>query len=164
MAQRAVSQQELFAFIHEREFRTAALMLKTFPDEFFEAPLTPLGRSAREASLALIRNEYLLQDVIGTASGWPNPTPVSREDILDTYEAAHRATRSALPRLSEELWNEPLCVAELGLMEPVLRSDLLWIALEDLIDQVEQLATNLRALEPIPASLSLMIQGLELSA
>jgi len=143
MPNRARSEQELFTFIHEREHRSTALMLRSFPRESFDVRFEG-GRSTREWALAFILQEQLLRAVCGgDPPATPAMWPASPEDIVSAYEDAHRQSCASLACLTEQEWNEALhSPDELGLCEPVRRGELLWIALEDLVDQVEQLAEH----------------------
>jgi len=141
MAQRVVSQRELFTFIHEREYRSAELMLRSFPRASFDPRIANLA-SARDRTLAFIRQEELLAEVSGSRPKTEAPSwPASPEDLLECFRAAHLAAQISVDTLAEQDWQQLLYgPAELGLLDPVCRGELLWVALEDLVEQVERLA------------------------
>jgi hypothetical protein len=135
-----ISQQHLFAVIHDREFRATVRSLR----QSFAAG--DVGNAARAATRSLIRQEHLMRDAIaGTGAPAAAIAEGGRvEDLVTAYEQAHHETRDSLSRLTAEQW-ESMIEQPLGfaLWPALRRGELLWMALRDTVDQAERLVASL---------------------
>jgi hypothetical protein len=137
MARHSVSQQQLFALIHEREFRSTRQALGA-------CVAAGLGEGQlRTMALTLVRHECLIRDVIegpSDKSGARAPAPAWGGELLAAYERAHRETSDSLARLTNDQWEEMIeGPANMLFWPAVRRGELMWMALRDLVEQVERL-------------------------
>ncbi len=134
-----ISQQHLFAVIHEREFRATTRSLRQW------CSIGEDGRVIRATMRSLIQQEQLLRDVI---RGWnASPAVISEtsraNELLADYEHAHAEARESLSRLTPEQWEVMIdCPHDVAFWPSVRRGELLWMALRDLVDQAERFVSN----------------------
>jgi hypothetical protein len=95
--------------------------------------------------LGFIEHERLMNDLIRErVEAVAGEAPVAAADLVALFRASHGETKASLGSLTGDQWDAPFRDG-VDLWEPVRRSQLMWIALEDLIDQVQHFVEHRRA-------------------
>jgi len=130
---RHVSQKELFAALHEREFRLALGAVRCLLTGHHARP--DVGRALARAVMG---HECLMQEVL-PGDARRAPTGIGTDaDLLASCEHEHLETRRRLAKLSERSWEEPVAApGGFALWPAVRRGEMLWMALRELVEQVE---------------------------
>lgn len=141
------SERQLLTGVLEREFRNAVRMMRAFPAAHVDDIPNDCSRSGRDLAWAFVERERLMHYVVrGQMGAMGQPAPPTLHDILTAYEDAHHETRTALLRLSPELWSETIRgPAGIGVWERGRRGELLWMAWKDLVHHSTHFAAHLRA-------------------
>lgn len=137
MAQHTMSDIDTFRNAFETEYQTTRRLLQAYPAA--KAGLKPAEKlkSAQDLAWMLTLNQMVLVPTIEqaelTGAGLP-AAPAAWQDVLNTFDSAHKDTAARLGRVTDAEWNSELRIATgPGKMGTMQRGQALWFFLHDTI-------------------------------
>ena len=136
MPQKTVTERDMYLQSFEREYPITLKVLKAYPAEKSELKPAEKSKNARELAWMLVLNQMVVTPTLRgelKPGGMP-PPPKSWNEVLATFETAHRDATAKLSQLSDEQMNRmitlPVGPKQMG---EVRVADALWRFLSDTI-------------------------------
>ena len=137
MAQQTMSDIDAFRNAFETEYQTTRRLLHEYPSA--KASMKPAEKlkTAQELAWMLTLNQMVLVPALEmnelTGAGLP-AAPATWQDVLNTFDSAHKDTTARLGRVTDSEWNSELKIPvgpkQMGTMQ---RGHALWFFLHDTI-------------------------------
>jgi uncharacterized damage-inducible protein DinB len=138
MARQTMSDIDIFRKSFETEYETTRRLLQSYPAAKADLKPAPPLKSAQELAWMLALNQMILVPTLEmselTGAGLPAP-PAKWEEVLATFDKAHKDTAARLDRANEAEWNGELKIQvgpnkKMGTMP---RGQAMWFFLHDTI-------------------------------
>ena len=148
MAQKTMTEKEMFLQSFQREVQTTLKLLKAYPANKAEMKPSEKSRSARELAWVFVGEQALADQALKGKVDFtkPGPTaPANFSEIIPTFEKTSRETVTKVTSASDDDLNKTLQVPVApGKMGDVRRMDFLWTTLMDQIHHRGQLSVYIR--------------------
>lgn len=148
MTQQTMTEIDAFKHTFENEYRTTRKLLHAYPAAKAEMKPAEKMKSAKELAWMLTLNQMVVVPTLEVEKldGSGLPKPVEKwEEILATFDKAHKDTVARLGRITDAEWNGSLQMPtgpkQMGSMR---RGEALWLFLHDTIHHRGQFSTYLR--------------------
>ena len=147
MAQKTMTEKDMFLASFDREFQTTQKVLKAYPPQHGELKPSEKSKTARELAWVLVLNQMV---VLPTIAGDLNPgslpkSPNTWNEVIGAMDNAHREALAKLSQLTDDQMNRtikmPVGPKQMG---DVRTADALWLFLNDTIHHRGQLSVYLR--------------------
>jgi len=147
MAQKTMTERDMFLAAFEREYQTTHKVLRAYPADKAELKPAEKLKPARELAWMLVLNQGVLIPVMKgdlKPGGLPG-APSTWAEIVPAFEKQHRETNAELESLTEEQMNRTLKMpVGPGKIADLRIGDALWYFLSDTIHHRGQLSVYLR--------------------
>ena len=147
MAQKTMTEKDIYLASFEREFQTTKKVLKAYPPQQSELKPAEKSKNARELAWMLVLNQMVVPPAL---TGELNPgtlpkPPNSWDEVIGALDGAHREAMAKLNQLTDDQMNRmiPMPVGPKQMGE-VRIADALWLFLNDTIHHRGQLSVYLR--------------------
>jgi uncharacterized damage-inducible protein DinB len=148
MAQKTMSEKEMFLQSFQRETQITLKLLKAYPPAKAELKPAEKSRSARELAWVFVGEQGIADQALKGKVDFsiPGPkAPANYSEIIPAFEKASRETLAKVSSASEEDLNKsvqwPIGPGKMG---DFRRADVLWITLQDQIHHRGQFSVYLR--------------------
>jgi len=147
MAQKTMTEKDMFLASFDREFQTTQKVLKAYPPQQSELKPSEKSKTARELAWVLVLNQMV---VLPTIAGDLKPgslpkAPDTWNEVIGAMDKAHREALAKLSQLTDDQMNRtislPVGPKQMG---DVRTADALWMFLNDTIHHRGQLSVYLR--------------------
>jgi uncharacterized damage-inducible protein DinB len=148
MTQQTMTDIDAFRTTFEKEFQTTRRLLHAYPAAKADMKPAEKMKSAQEMAWMLTLNQMVIVPALEVekldGSGLPKP-PTTWNEVLATFDKAHKDTNARLAKITDDEWNGSLQMPtgpkQMGSMR---RGEALWLFLHDSIHHRGQFSTYLR--------------------